>query len=139
MADSVEVYAFPEMTFYLWTGSVSSLAAYVEDVQIQVARSIRKHLYLTTGTPYAGRTQYVETNKDVTMTIGAMYAGVSFYGALASGANISATINFMTSADGNTSMFTIWSAQMPDFNLQGGDGGVFKQKLKIIAPDVSGL
>ena len=139
MADSREVYAWPEMSLFAWTGTGSAIAAYVEDVQLQVSRSITKLLDMTTAVGYADRTKYVETNKEVTLTIGAMYAGLSFYGMLASGANISANIYFSAPADGVTSTFILWSAQMPDYNLQGSEGTVWKQKTKIIAPDISGV
>lgn len=139
MANSVETYAFPEMTLYAWTGASSALVAYADSVDVQVSRSLSKFLYPITGVGYAARTQYVETDKSVTVTVGTLYAGASLYGMLASGANISATVNFIGAADSVTSTFTIWSGQMPDFQLQAQDGQIVKQKVKIIAPDCSGL
>jgi ABC-type Na+ transport system ATPase subunit NatA len=139
MADSREVFAWPELALYVWTGNASAIMAYAESVELSVSRALTKFLYPTTGVGYAGRSQYVETNKTVAMTIGTLYAGAGLYGMLASGANISATVSLSTLADGSTSVFTLWSAQMPDFSLQGGEGAVFKQKVKIIAPDCSGL
>lgn len=139
MADSREVFAWPELSLYVWTGGSSAILAYAEDVQLQVSRSLTKYLYMTTGVGYASRSQYVETNKEVSLTLGRLYAGAGLYGMLASGANISATLNLSGGADGVTSVFTLWSAQIPDFSLQGAEGNIFKEKLKLIAPDCSGV
>lgn len=139
MANSIETYAFPELTLYVWTGASSGLIAYADSVDVQVSRTIQKFLYPITGVGYAARTQYVETDKSVTLSLGVLYAGASVYGMLASGANISATVNFIGAADGVTSTFTVWSAQMPDWSLSVGDGQIAKQKVKLIAPDISGV
>ncbi len=139
MADSREPFAWREALLYCYTGNSSAIVAYAENLELQVTRSITKFLYPTTGVGYAARTQYVETDKNVTLNIGALFAGQSFYAMLQSGANISATVNFLTSADGASSTFIIWSAQMPDFGLQGTEGGIWKQKIKIIGPDCSGI
>jgi hypothetical protein len=139
MADSRETYAFPEMTLYVWTGTGSALVAYAQDVELQISRSIKKFLFPTTAVGYASRSQFVETDKNVSLSIGTFYAGASLYGMLASGANISATINLSAPADGASSVFTVWSAQMPDFDLQGSEGNIWKQKVKLISPDCSGL
>lgn len=139
MANSIETYAFPELTLYVWTGASSALIAYADSVDVQVSRTLQKFLYPTTGVGYADRTQYVETDKSVTISIGTLYAGAVVYGMLASGANISATVNFIGAADGVTSTFTVWSAQMPDWSLSVGDGQIAKQKVKLISPDISGV
>lgn len=142
MANSIEVYSWPECTLYAYTGATSAVIAYAESVDLQVTRTLHKFLFPITGVGYAARTQYVEEDKNVTMTLGVMYAGASFYALLASGnsgVNISATVNLVGGADGATSTFTLWSAQMPDFTLQGSDGAIWKQKLKIISPDLSGI
>jgi hypothetical protein len=139
MADSKEVFSWPEAALFVWNGTGSGVLAYAQDVDLQVSRSISKYLFMTTGVGYAARTKYVETDKNVSLTLGALYAGASLYGMLASGANISATVNFSAPADGASSMFTIWSAQMPDFQLQGSDGGIWKEKVKLQSPDLSGL
>lgn len=139
MPESREVYAWPEATLYVWTGNGSATLAFAERLQLQVNRGLQKYLFLTTGTPYAGRTQYVETNREVTLTIGALYAGQNLFGMLMSGANISASLNFQSSADGATATFVLWSAQMPEFSLEGGEGDVWRQSVKIIAPDISGF
>ncbi len=139
MSDSRESYSFPELTLFCWTGNSSAVIAFADNVQLSIARALTKYLYMTTGVGYAGRSQFVETNKTVTMTIGTFYAGASLYGILASGANVSATLNLSTVADGASSIFTLWSAQLTDFGLQGSEGQVFKQSVKIQAPDISGL
>lgn len=142
MADSREVFAFPEATLYLYTAASSGIFAYAQDIQVQVSRSLTKFTFPVTGVGYAARTKYVETDKQVTLSIGALFAGASLYQMMASGnsgVNISATVNFLTSADGATATFTLWSAQMPDFSLQGGEGGLWRQSVKIIAPDISGV
>lgn len=136
---SVESYAWPEMSLYAWNGTASAVAAYAKDVQLQVNRSITKFLNMTTGVGYTTRSQYVETNKDVSLSIGALYAGATFYALMASGANVSAVINMLSPADGASSRFMLWSAQVPEFSLQGSEGAIFEQKIKIIAPDCSGI
>lgn len=139
MADSREVYSWPELTLYCFTGTSSAIMAYAESVDLSVSRSLTKFLYPTTGVGYAARSQFVETNKTVALTIGKLYAGVSLYGMLQSGVNISATVNLSAPADGASSTLIIWSAQHSDFNLQGGEGAVFKEKVKLMAPDISGI
>jgi hypothetical protein len=138
---SREVYAWPEMTLYVFTGTTSGIFAYAESVALQVSPKVSKfqHFGSAGADSYTQRTILRETDKEVTLSIGALYAGPGLYGMLASGANISATINLLTSADYDSSTFTLWSARANDFSLQGSEGNIWKQNLRLIAPDVSGI
>jgi hypothetical protein len=138
VADGREVYAWPEMTLYAYSGTASGAFAYAENVDLTVTRVLQKKLVFGSAS-YADRARFYETDRNIMLSIGAMYAGVSFFNLVNSAAQISATLNFAGSADNASSTFTLYSAQFSDFNLQGADGGTWHQKLKIVASDISGI
>jgi hypothetical protein len=138
MADSIESFAYPETTLYAWTGNTSALVAYAQNINLTVERTLMRKVWFTaTGVSYGKKTLFVQTDKKVSMSIGAMYAGNSFYKMLASGANISATLNMYASADDIESTITLQSAQMESFSLKGAEGSVWQQDIRIIAPDMT--
>jgi hypothetical protein len=139
VSDSREIFSYPEMSLYLYTGSTSGIFAYAENVELSVARTIARFVFPDPALSYSQRTLYIENDRQVTLTLGALYAGQSVYAMLQSGANISATINFNTVADGKSANFVLWSAQVRDFKLGGAEGAVWHQNLTLISPGISGL
>ena len=135
MADGREVYAWPELRLFLFSGATSALAAFAESVEVTVEDPHRKFLYSTTGVGFAARSELVHTDRNVRMNVGALYAGQSLSNL--SGVNISATVN-LTGVD-VTATFILWSARRTNFQLQGRDGGLWRQTISLIAPDISGL
>jgi hypothetical protein len=140
MADSIESFAYPEATLYAWTGATSGLVAFAQNINLTVERTLMRKVFFTaTGVSYGSKTLFLETDKKVSMSVAAMYAGASFYDMLASGANVSATLNFYGSADNASASFTLWSAQMESLGLKGAEGNVWSEDMRFIAADVSGV
>lgn len=139
VADSREVYAWPEATLYLYAGTASGIFAWAENIELSFSRDIKKYTFMTTGVPYGARVQMVQTEQNVEMTIGRLFAGPSLWQLFNSGVNISATVNFSAGADGASSTFAVYSAQANSYRLQGRDAGVWRDNITLIAPDISGL
>ena len=139
MADSREVFAFPELSFFCWNGASSGLLAYAQSVEVTVDIAYQRYLLMITGTPYADRTRYVETDSTVRMAASRMYAGASTFQLMNSGVNISAVAQLVNGADGATAKFILWSARITQYQMAARDGSVLTESVQLIAPDVSGL
>ena len=141
MSDSREVFSWMEGLLYLWNGATSGIAAYAESIEVSVEDNYQKRVFFTaTGVSFGNKTHFLgPTNREVRMTIGKLYAGNSTLQLMQSAVNISAVESFNCSADGVTAKWIIWSARIPSYQANGREGGVWREQIRLIAPDVSGV
>lgn len=139
MADSREVYAWPELSLFVWQGASSAQLAYAESIDLTVDDSYQKFLFMTTGVDYQSRSQFVETDRNVRMNVGRLYAGASLFQLMDSAVNISAVMTNYNTADNVSAQFILYSARIPSYQLAGREGQLWRDSISIIAPNVSGL
>lgn len=139
MPNSNEVYSWPEARLYLWWSGESGLCAYAEQISLSYEVDIAKYLLDGTGQSYEARTRFVERDQNVRVNIGRMFAGASAFQMMQSGVNISAILDMVNGADQATVQFILWSAQSPSFQLDGSQAGIWREQIRLVAPDVSGI
>lgn len=134
--DANEVFAWPEMSLYLWNAGASALIPSVENVSLSYEKEIEKYLFDGTATPYAARSRYVEKGQNVQLTIGAMFAGASIMQLMKSGVNISGVVSMVNGMGQATAEFVVRSARAPLWQLDDNAGAIWRQQIRLVAADV---
>ena len=142
MADGFEVYSWMELsgTIYPLGGSQSAVV-YAEDIDLSVRYQVHKEFYMNTGQSTGQRTRYTITDKDVSLSIGKLFTGPDLFQSFNSATAFNVDLYWGQTGVGgfSTTHFNIWSAVMPEYNLAGREGEIFRQRVVFNAADVSGV
>lgn len=150
MAQAREPFSFNEMFLTLIRpdgagagGDAGGSVAWAESVNLSVETTTQKFLFLITGTDYGSRSRYVDTDYNVKMSIGNLFAGTSgFFLSMQSAVNMSAFASFTGNAEsigGYTTTFVLYSAKIVSYDFNAAKSDIARQSVTIIAPDISGF
>ena len=137
---TAEVYAWPEAKLYVYpAGGPSAIMAYAENVACAVTYGFLKFKNQTTGA-FAARTNFVQADKDVTMSFGQMYYSNDTF--LQANSATAFNMDVVFSAAGGirqTAQLSIWSAVFTNWSMQGAANGLFHSTVALRAADISGV
>ena len=140
---SAEVYAWPEVMLYVYpAGGSSAIMAYCEQAQLSVSWAWHKFKNQNTG-GFAGRSTFVQTDKDVQLTFGQMFYDNTTFLQANSATAFNANLVFSAQPGGGhpqSAEFAISSAVFTKWGIQTQQGDIVHcPGITMQAADVSGL
>lgn len=131
-----EVFGWPEASLYIYApGSTSSaIMAFCADVSLRLTWEWKeRRLFGGTGAAYQRRCAIVTNGQ---LTIGQMYHDMKLYSQAASCSALAIDLRF-SSVAGNSAGFSMPSAYVESWDVQGAEGSVFQSKVQIAVPEAS--
>lgn len=131
-----EVYAWPEATLYLWSGNATATAMiFAEDVRLTIDWRWEKRQTFATAGGIAGRTRFTLAEKNVGLSLGQAWASQEVVLFLQSATAFNAALSGSSLIQ--TAGYKLCSAVCNQWSLAGAQGGIFGQRVEIMAADVS--